>query len=368
MAHPLRLRLIGSLRKQGPATASELGRLLGESSGATSYHLRILEKYGFVEDDPARNRGRERWWRAVDEGMEWSLDTDDPGEIEADRALGASSSPNSGAGSGAGTTRCPSGTGLAAASSGSDRWFELTPDELRSLADEVLAVLERYNDRRCPVKTPSARSSCSTRFPSAGTRVTTERLTRRFVLLRALRWLPLGLVLPFLVITPQARGLSLGEIGAVFAVHSAVAIVLEIPSGALADVVGRRRVLLAGASLTALSLLIFAVAGSIGTFMASVGLLAAGRALISGSLEAWYVDSLRRSIQRRRSAGACRAAPRPRGSRRRWAPWSAAAWSRSRAQAIPSGALSGYGLAALGGRARRDRLPGRGGGPGPRAA
>jgi MFS family permease len=123
--------------------------------------------------------------------------------------------------------------------------------------------------------------------------VTTSGLTRRFVLLRALRWLPVGLVLPFLVITPQARGLSLGEIGVVFAVHSGVAIVLEVPSGALADLVGRRRVLLVGAGLTAVSLLIFAAAESVPVFMASTGLLAAGRALISGSLEAWYVDSLR---------------------------------------------------------------------------
>lgn len=123
--------------------------------------------------------------------------------------------------------------------------------------------------------------------------MTTGGLTRRFVLLRALRWLPVGLVLPFLVITPEARGLSLGAIGAVFAVHSAVAIALEVPSGALADLVGRRRVLLGGAALTALSLLIFAVADSVLAFMASTGLLAAGRALISGSLEAWYVDSLR---------------------------------------------------------------------------
>ena len=123
--------------------------------------------------------------------------------------------------------------------------------------------------------------------------MTIRGLTRRFVILRALRWLPLGLVFPFLVITPQARGLSLGEIGAVFAVHSAVAIVLEVPSGALADLVGRRRVLLGGAGLTAVSLLIFAGAQSVPVFMGSVGLLAAGRALISGSLEAWYVDSLR---------------------------------------------------------------------------
>ena len=70
--------------------------------------------------------------------------------------------------------------------------------------------------------------------------MTTGGLTRRFILLRALRWLPLGLVLPFLVITPQARGLSIGAIGVVFAVHSAVAIVLEVPSGALADLVERR--------------------------------------------------------------------------------------------------------------------------------
>ncbi|HEX6652752.1 MAG TPA: MFS transporter [Thermoleophilaceae bacterium] len=123
--------------------------------------------------------------------------------------------------------------------------------------------------------------------------MTSSGLTRRFVVLRALRWLPVGLVLPFLVITPQARGLSLGAIGAVFAVHSAVAIALEVPSGALADLVGRRRVLLGGAALTAVSLLIFAVAESVPAFMASAGLLAAGRALISGSLEAWYVDSLR---------------------------------------------------------------------------
>src|SRR4051794_8925207 len=123
--------------------------------------------------------------------------------------------------------------------------------------------------------------------------MTTDGLTRRFVVLRALRWLPVGLVLPFLVITPQARGLSLGAIGVVFAIHSAVGIALEVPSGALADLVGRKRVLLAGAALTAVSLLVFAAAESVAAFAGSVALLAAGRALISGSLEAWYVDSLR---------------------------------------------------------------------------
>ena len=120
-----------------------------------------------------------------------------------------------------------------------------------------------------------------------------ERLTRHFILLRALRWLPLGLVLPFLTITPVDRGLSLAQVGAAFAVHSAVAIVLEVPSGVLADTLGRRRVLLAGAALTAVSLAVFAFADALVAFIASLTALAAGRALISGALEAWYVDSLR---------------------------------------------------------------------------
>jgi DNA-binding transcriptional ArsR family regulator len=149
MAHPLRLRLLGALRMDGPATASELARRLEESSGATSYHLRILAKYGFVEDDAERNRGRERWWRAVDEGVEWSLDTDDPGLLEADRALGRTLTAEYARWLERWHDEMPGwDRAWRAASNGTDQWFELTPAELRELADEVLTVLERYSDRR----------------------------------------------------------------------------------------------------------------------------------------------------------------------------------------------------------------------------
>lgn len=149
MAHPLRLRLIGALRKDGPATGAALARRLGESRGATSYHLRILGKYGFVEDDAERNRGRERWWRASDEGVEWSTDTDDPGVVEADRVLGRQLVAEYARWLGRWYDETPSwDRAWRAAASGSDQWFELTPAELRELADELLAVLGRYADRR----------------------------------------------------------------------------------------------------------------------------------------------------------------------------------------------------------------------------
>ncbi|WP_328808787.1 winged helix-turn-helix domain-containing protein [Nonomuraea montanisoli] len=64
VAHPLRVRLLGLLRNDGPSTASELGRAVGESSGSTSYHLRVLARYGFIEEDPEQRDARERRWRA----------------------------------------------------------------------------------------------------------------------------------------------------------------------------------------------------------------------------------------------------------------------------------------------------------------
>ncbi|MEW1722375.1 helix-turn-helix domain-containing protein [Streptomyces sp. NPDC093109] len=69
LAHPLRMQLLDALRFGGPATASRLAEKLGESSGATSYHLRQLAAHGFIEDAPEQGKGRERWWKAVHRGM-----------------------------------------------------------------------------------------------------------------------------------------------------------------------------------------------------------------------------------------------------------------------------------------------------------
>ena len=65
LSHPLRVQLVDALSVYGPATASGLAERLGESSGATSYHLRQLEKHGFVREQQGRGSGRERWWERV---------------------------------------------------------------------------------------------------------------------------------------------------------------------------------------------------------------------------------------------------------------------------------------------------------------
>jgi MFS family permease len=81
-------------------------------------------------------------------------------------------------------------------------------------------------------------------------------------------------LLPLLVLLPRARGLSLLEIGVLMAVHGVVATVLEVPSGAVADAVGRKRTLLVGAGALVLSLTAFAFARDLAAFCAAEALLA----------------------------------------------------------------------------------------------
>lgn len=121
---------------------------------------------------------------------------------------------------------------------------------------------------------------------------TVAQATRRVVALTALRWLPVGLLTPVLVLLAQARGLSLTEIGIVFVVHGAVIVVLELPTGGLADVLGRRPVLIASVVLHLASCLLLVVAAGFAGFVVAAAVKAVGRALDSGPLEAWYVDTV----------------------------------------------------------------------------
>ncbi|MGY1771510.1 MFS transporter [Blastococcus sp. SYSU D00813] len=119
--------------------------------------------------------------------------------------------------------------------------------------------------------------------------------TRRYVLLTTLRWLPTGIALPGMALLATARGLPPADVGVVFAVGSAVALVLELPTGGLADALGTRPVLVASAVLQGAGLLVFAAAGSLAGFALATGLVGAGRALDSGPLESWFVDTVARA-------------------------------------------------------------------------
>lgn len=63
MSHPLRREMIRHLGLHGPGTSTTIAEALGENTGTTSYHLRVLADAGVIEEVPGLANGRERWWR-----------------------------------------------------------------------------------------------------------------------------------------------------------------------------------------------------------------------------------------------------------------------------------------------------------------
>ncbi|GAA2354025.1 hypothetical protein Cme02nite_46730 [Catellatospora methionotrophica] len=115
---------------------------------------------------------------------------------------------------------------------------------------------------------------------------------RRYVLITFLTWLPAGLYSAPLVLLLLDRGLSLGTIAAIGAVYSVAVVVLELPTGGLSDVLGRRPVLAASAVAGLAGLALLGLAGAVWLLMASAVLRGVARALSSGPAEAWYVDAV----------------------------------------------------------------------------
>jgi MFS family permease len=119
-----------------------------------------------------------------------------------------------------------------------------------------------------------------------------RQILRRFMVLRASRWFPTGLVLPVLVLYLVDRGLSLAQIGVAFAAQGVVVMLLELPTGGLSDALGRRRVLVVASIFEIVTLLVLVMATSVVWFAAAFAIQGIYRALESGPLDAWFVDAM----------------------------------------------------------------------------
>ncbi|MEU5950034.1 MFS transporter [Micromonospora sp. NPDC047465] len=118
-----------------------------------------------------------------------------------------------------------------------------------------------------------------------------RQVRRRFLVLHGLRWLPMGLMVPVMILLMQERGLSLSQIGLVATAQGLVVLALELPTGGFADAIGRRPVLVVAWLVNLVSLALFAVADSFALFFLIWALQGVFRALDSGPLESWYVDA-----------------------------------------------------------------------------
>lgn len=120
-----------------------------------------------------------------------------------------------------------------------------------------------------------------------------RRTTAVFLLCHGLRWLPVGFVIPILVLVATERGLDLPTVGLVFATYGVTTALLELPTGGLADAIGRKPVLLVATVADTGLLLALAFGSSVWHFIVGALVGGVGRALLTGPLESWYVDTVR---------------------------------------------------------------------------
>ncbi|UYM24021.1 hypothetical protein NQP46_12580 [Streptomyces albus] len=87
-----------------------------------------------------------------------------------------------------------------------------------------------------------------------------ETARRRYVAVSALFWFPIGLYVPSLVLILGERGLTLAAVAAVLSSQGLTVALLELPTGGLSDVLGRKAVLAAGGVLSFAGLLLLSSA------------------------------------------------------------------------------------------------------------
>lgn len=108
------------------------------------------------------------------------------------------------------------------------------------------------------------------------------------------------LFMPIVVIFFQSHGLSMKEVFLLQSVYSIAIVILEIPSGYLADVIGRKNSIVIGTVLGFIGFSIYVFTGDFWGFLVAEVVMGFGQSMISGADSALLYDTLLESKQEER--------------------------------------------------------------------
>lgn len=121
-----------------------------------------------------------------------------------------------------------------------------------------------------------------------------KKHVRLFQVHEFLNWGGLGVFLVIMVLMLLERGFNLFDIAILMGVFSATTLIFELPLGGLADGIGRKPVFIASIFANLGSILILLYFQSYLFTALSFSLFGLGRALTSGTMDAWYIEVFRR--------------------------------------------------------------------------
>ena len=120
-----------------------------------------------------------------------------------------------------------------------------------------------------------------------------QRHIRVFQIHQFLDRFAMGLTVSVVALALTDRGMDLFQISLLFGVYSITTMASELPFGGLADNIGRKPVFLASVVASLISLALFLSASDFYVLALSFAFIGFGRALRSGTLDAWFVENFK---------------------------------------------------------------------------
>ncbi|SIS92582.1 Predicted arabinose efflux permease, MFS family [Roseivivax lentus] len=130
-----------------------------------------------------------------------------------------------------------------------------------------------------------------TEFSFAALTGSARRHIRVFQIHQFLDRFAMGLTVSVVALALTDRGMDLFQIALLFGVYSLTTMALELPFGGLADSIGRKPVFLTAVVASLMSLALFLSTRDFHVLAVSFAFIGFGRALRSGTLDAWFVET-----------------------------------------------------------------------------
>ncbi|KXO11554.1 Tetracycline resistance protein [Moritella sp. JT01] len=105
-------------------------------------------------------------------------------------------------------------------------------------------------------------------------------------------WFVAALTFPILTLHLLEQGISIKEVGLVSSFSAIVYLLLDVPIGAISDRISKRFIFTISTLFHALGYVIWSVGSGVQMAIIAYSIWGAGRAFYSGSLEAWYVNTI----------------------------------------------------------------------------
>lgn len=142
-------------------------------------------------------------------------------------------------------------------------------------------------------KVDVANMTTETEFSFAALTGPARRHIRMFQTHQFLDRFAMGLTVAVVALALTDRGMNLFQISILFGVYSLTTIAMELPFGGLADSIGRKPVYLTAVVASLISLALFLSTRDFYVLALSFAFIGCGRALRSGTLDAWFVETFR---------------------------------------------------------------------------